>query len=167
MELDAIVDLGETESTRNLIRNFFLADKYRKGSSKTSAEKVAHAAVIGAGVMGSGIAQWLSSRGVSVILRDVNSEAIDRGLANIDKTYADAVKRGLMSDEKAKEGRARIVASTAPVEMRDVQIVIEAASEKLEIKKQIFADLSAKTGPAAILATNTSASADRRIGGEH
>ena len=107
--------------------------------------------------MGSGIAQWLSSRGVSVILRDVNSEAIDRGLANIDKTYADAVKRGLMSEEKAKEGRARIVASTAPIEMRDVQIVIEAASEKLEIKKQIFADLSAKTGPAAILATNTSA----------
>ena len=157
MELDAIVELGETESTRNLIRNFFLADKFRKGASKASAEKIAHAAVIGAGVMGSGIAQWLSSRGVSVILRDVNAEAIDRGLANIDKTYADAVKRGLMSDEKAKQGRARIIASTAPVEMRNVQIVIEAASEKLEIKKQIFADLSAKTGPAAILATNTSA----------
>jgi 3-hydroxyacyl-CoA dehydrogenase / enoyl-CoA hydratase / 3-hydroxybutyryl-CoA epimerase len=157
MELDAIVELGDAESTRNLIRNFFLADKYRKGSSKTAAEKVAHAAVIGAGVMGSGIAQWLSSRGVSVILRDVNSEAIDRGLANIDKTYGDAVKRGLMSESKAKEGRARIVASTAPVEMRNVQIVIEAASEKLEIKKQIFADLSAKTGPAAVLATNTSA----------
>jgi 3-hydroxyacyl-CoA dehydrogenase / enoyl-CoA hydratase / 3-hydroxybutyryl-CoA epimerase len=157
MEVDAIVELGETESTRNLIRNFFLADKYRKGSTKTSTEKIVHAAVIGAGVMGSGIAQWLSSRGFSVILRDVNPEAIDRGLANIDKTYADAVKRGLMSDEKAKQGRARIVASTAPVEMRNVPIVIEAASEKLEIKKQIFADLSTKTGPGAILATNTSA----------
>jgi 3-hydroxyacyl-CoA dehydrogenase / enoyl-CoA hydratase / 3-hydroxybutyryl-CoA epimerase len=157
MELDAIADLGKTESTRNLIRNFFLADKYRKGSSKSSAEKITHAAVIGAGVMGSGIAQWLSSRGVSVILRDVNSEAIDRGLANIEKTYGDAVKRGLMSEDKAKQGRARIIASTAPVEMRDVQIVIEAASEKLEIKKQIFADLSNKTGASAILATNTSA----------
>ena len=157
MELDAIVELGDTESTRNLVRNFFLADKYRKGSSKTPVEKVAHAAVLGAGVMGSGIAQWLSSRGVSVILRDVNSEAIDRGLANIDKSYGDAVKRGLMSEAKAKEGRARIVASTAPMEMRNVQIVIEAASEKLEIKKQIFADLSVKTGPTAILATNTSA----------
>ena len=54
-----------------------------------------------------------------------------------------------MSEEKAKQGRARIVASTAPVEMRDVQIVIEAASEKLEIKKQIFADLATKTGPDA------------------
>ena len=63
-----------------------------------------HAAVIGAGVMGSGIAQWLSSRGVTVILRDIAREQIDRGLANIEKIYADAVKRGLMNEEKAKAG---------------------------------------------------------------
>jgi 3-hydroxyacyl-CoA dehydrogenase/enoyl-CoA hydratase/3-hydroxybutyryl-CoA epimerase len=157
MEVDAISELGATDATQNLIRNFFLADKYRKGSSKTAPEKILHASVIGAGVMGSGIAQWLSSRGVSVILRDVNAEAIDRGLANIDKTYADAVKRGLMSAEKAQEGRARIVCSKQAGTMRDVQIVIEAASEKLEIKKKIFLDLAATTPPTAILATNTSA----------
>src|SRR5438270_11411869 len=127
LELDAIVDLGNTESTRNLIRNFFLAEKYKKGTSKTPAEKIVHAAVIGAGVMGSGIAQWLSARGVTVILRDVSREQLERGLANIEKTYSDAVKRGLMSEEKAKQGRARIVASTAPMELRDVQFVIEAA----------------------------------------
>ena len=157
MELDAIVDLGATESTQNLIRNFFLAEKYKRGTAKTPAEKVVHAAVIGAGVMGSGIAHWLSSRGVTVILRDVGREQLDRGLANIEKTYADAVKRGLMTEEKAKQGRARIVASSAPIELRDVQIVIEAASEKLEIKKQIFRDLAVNVGPNAILATNTSA----------
>ncbi|MEP6956874.1 MAG: enoyl-CoA hydratase-related protein, partial [Chthoniobacterales bacterium] len=156
MEVDAIVELGETESTQNLIRNFFLGDKFRKGTSKAKPDKIAHAAVIGAGVMGSGIAQWLSSRGVSVILRDVSSELLDRGLANIEKTYGDAVKRGIMSEEKATQGRSRIVASTDPGEMRDVQIVVEAASEKLEIKKQIFADLAAKTPETAILATNTS-----------
>src|SRR5438046_5598580 len=78
LELDAIVDLGKTESTQNLIRNFFLAEKYKKGSSSKQFEKVAHAAVIGAGVMGSGIAQWLSSRGVTVILRDVNREFLAR-----------------------------------------------------------------------------------------
>src|SRR5437667_6663152 len=127
LELDAIVDLGKSESTQNLIRNFFLNDKYRKGTSKVSAQKVVHAAVIGAGVMGSGIAQWLSSHGVTVILRDIAREQIDRGLATIEKTYADAVKRGLMSEQKAKEGRARIVASTAPMELRDVQFIIEAA----------------------------------------
>ena len=157
LELDAIVDLGNTESTRNLIRNFFLAEKYKRGTSKSSAEKIAHAAVIGAGVMGSGIAHWLSSRGVTVILRDISSEQIDKGLASIDKTYAGAVKRGIMTEEKAREGRARIIASTAHVELRDVQIVIEAASEKLEIKKQIFRDLTGHVNPKAILATNTSA----------
>src|SRR5437588_8914047 len=157
MELDTIVELSGTDATQNLIRNFFLAEKYKRGSSKQAPEKITHAAVIGAGVMGSGIAQWLSSRGVSVILRDVGTEELTRGLANIEKTYADAVKRGIMTEEKAKEGRARIVASSAPIELRDVQVVIEAASEKLEIKKQIFRDLAQKAPRAAMLATNTSA----------
>ena len=134
--------------------------------------KVVHAAVIGAGVMGSGIAQWLSSRGVTVILRDIAREQIDHGLANIEKTYADAVKRGLMTEEKAKEGRARIVASTAPMELRDVQIVIEAASEKIEIKKEIFRELAMQAGPKTIIATNTSALpisqlADATVSPEH
>jgi 3-hydroxyacyl-CoA dehydrogenase/enoyl-CoA hydratase/3-hydroxybutyryl-CoA epimerase len=172
MELDAIVDLGKSESTQNLIRNFFLAEKYKKGTSKASTDKVVHAAVIGAGVMGSGIAQWLSSRGVTVILRDIAREQVDRGLANIEKTYADAVKRGLMTEEKAKAGRARIVASTAPMELRDVQFIIEAASEKFEVKKEIFRELGMQAGPKTIVATNTSALpvgrlADTTISPEH
>src|SRR5882724_5785150 len=157
MELDTIVDLGKTESTQNLIRNFFLAEKYKRGASRAPTERVVHAAVIGAGVMGSGIAQWLSSRGVTVILRDIAREQIDCGLANIEKIYAEAVKRGLMAEEKAKEGRARIVASTAPMELRDVQFVIEAASEKMDIKKDVFRELAMEAGPKTIIATNTSA----------
>ena len=157
LELDAIVELGKTQSTQNLIRNFFLAEKYKKGTSRTQPGKIVHAAVIGAGVMGSGIAQWLSSRGVTVILRDVAREQIDRGLANVEKIYRDAVKRGLMSEEKAKQGRARICGSTAPMELRDVQFVIEATSEKMEIKKEVFRELAMEAGPKTIIATNTSA----------
>jgi 3-hydroxyacyl-CoA dehydrogenase/enoyl-CoA hydratase/3-hydroxybutyryl-CoA epimerase len=157
LELDGIVELGKTESTQNLIRNFFLAEKYKKETSRTPAEKIVHAAVIGAGVMGSGIAQWLSSRGVTVILRDVAREQIDRGLANVEKIYGDAVKRGLMTEEKAKQGRARICGSTAPMELRDVQFVIEATSEKMEIKKEVFRELAMEAGPKTIVATNTSA----------
>jgi 3-hydroxyacyl-CoA dehydrogenase/enoyl-CoA hydratase/3-hydroxybutyryl-CoA epimerase len=157
MELNAIVELGRTESTQNLIRNFFLAEKYKKGPSRTPPEKIIHAAVIGAGVMGSGIAQWLSSRGVTVILRDIAREQIDRGLANIEKTYADAVKRGLMTEEKAKQGRARICGSTAPMELRDVQFIIEATSEKMSIKREVFRELAMEAGPKTIIATNTSA----------
>ena len=172
LELEGIVDLGKTESTQNLIRNFFLAEKYKKGTSRMPPEKIVHAAVIGAGVMGSGIAQWLSSRGVTVILRDVAREQIDRGLANIEKIYADAVKRGLMPEEKAKQGRARICGSTAPMELRDVQFVIEAASEKMEIKKEVFRELAMEAGPKSIIATNTSALpvselADMTVSPEH
>src|SRR5213082_2756480 len=165
-ELDTIVELGETDATQNLIRNFFLTEKYKRGSSRQMPEKITHAAVIGAGIMGSGIAQWLSSRRVSVILRDVGTEELTRGLASIEKIYADAVKRGIMTDEEAKEGRARIVASSAPIEMRDVQIVIEAASEKLEIKEEIFRDLAQKAPHAAMLATNTSALPISDLAGE-
>ncbi len=172
LELEGIVDLGKTESTQNLIRNFFLAEKYKKGTSRMPSEKIVHAAVIGAGVMGSGIAQWLSSRGVTVILRDVARQQIDRGLANIEKIYADAVKRGLMPEEKAKQGRARICGSTAPMELRDVQFVIEAASEKMEIKKEVFRELAMEAGPKSIIATNTSALpvselADMTVSPEH
>jgi 3-hydroxyacyl-CoA dehydrogenase/enoyl-CoA hydratase/3-hydroxybutyryl-CoA epimerase len=173
LELDAIVELGETESTQNLIRNFFLAEKYKKGApSRTPTEKIKHAAVIGAGVMGSGIAQWLSSRGVTVILRDVAREQIDRGLANVEKIYAETVKRGLMTEQKAKEGRARICGSTAPMELRDVQFVIEAASERMEVKKEVFRQLAMEAGPKTIIATNTSALpvnelADMTVSPEH
>jgi 3-hydroxyacyl-CoA dehydrogenase/enoyl-CoA hydratase/3-hydroxybutyryl-CoA epimerase len=107
-----------------------------------------------------------------VILRDIAREQVDRGLANIEKIYADAVKRGLMTEEKAKAGRARIVASTAPMELRDVQFIIEAASEKFEVKKEIFCELGMQAGPKTIVATNTSALpvgrlADTTVSPEH
>src|SRR5262249_25235076 len=172
LELEGIVELGKTESTQNLIRNFFFAEKYKKGTSRTPSAKIVHTAVIGAGVMGSGIAQWLSSRGVTVILRDVAREQIDRGLANVEKIYGDAVKRGLMTEEKAKQGRSRICGSTAPMELRDVQFVIEATSEKMEIKKEVFRELAMEAGPKTIIATNTSALpvselADMTVSPEH
>ena len=157
-ELDAIVELGETESTRNLIRNFFLADKYKQRHvARRAGEKVDARRRHRRGRDG------LGHRAMAQLARRLRDparrqiELLDRGLANIEKTYGEAVKRGLMSEEKAKEGRSRIVASANPGPMREVQIVIEAASEKLEIKKEIFHDLDTKIDDTDILATNTSA----------
>jgi 3-hydroxyacyl-CoA dehydrogenase/enoyl-CoA hydratase/3-hydroxybutyryl-CoA epimerase len=62
-----------------------------------------------------------------------------------------------MTEEKAKQGRARICGSTAPMELRDVQFVIEATSEKMEIKKEVFRELAMEAGPKTVVATNTSA----------
>ena len=116
--------------------------------------------------MRNGSARWCT------VTSATSRATIDHGLANIEKTYADAVKRGLMTEEKAKEGRARIVASTAPMELRDVQIIIEAASEKIDIKKEIFRELGMQAGPKTIIATNTSALpisqlADATVSPEH
>ena len=128
---------GETESTRNLIRNFFLARQIpQRHSRRAPAEKIAHAAVIGAGVMGSGIAQWLSSRGVSVILRDVNSEAArSRPRQHRENLRRSGQARSDERGESEARPRAHCRLHQSRCQMRDVQIVIEAASEKLEIKK--------------------------------
>src|SRR5438132_2722101 len=77
-----------------------------------------------------------------------------------------------MPEEKAKQGRARICGSTAPMELRDVQFVIEAASEKMEIKKEVFCELAMEAGPKSVIATNTSALpvselADMTVSPEH
>jgi 3-hydroxyacyl-CoA dehydrogenase/enoyl-CoA hydratase/3-hydroxybutyryl-CoA epimerase len=142
LEVDGIVELGEMESTQNLIRNFFLGDKFKKGSSKTKHEKIAHAAVVGSGVMGSGIAQWLSSRGVSVILRDVNQRAARPRPREHREDLRRCGEARHHAEDKATQGVRASSLPPIPGEMRDVEIVVEAASEKLEIKKQIFADLA-------------------------
>ena len=99
---------------------------------------VARAAVIGAGVMGAGIAQWLSARHLPVILRDINAEQIARGMGNIAKIYRDGVKRQVFTPLEAREGLDRIYPAPAEVPLRHTDLVIEAAVENLELKKKIF-----------------------------
>ncbi len=122
-------------------------------------------AVIGAGVMGAGIAHWLSSRGLSVILRDVSLDQLVRGMATVSDLYEDAVKRHHLTALEARDGKDRIFAAATDLPMRDVDIVIEAASEKLPLKQDIFRCLAAQTGPDTILASNTSALSVTEIGG--
>ena len=87
LERDAILELAQTEECHNLIRLFFLQERakkqsYRPGDAAAAGKPmIARAAVIGAGVMGAGIAQWLSSRGLPVILRDLNAEQVAKGMA--------------------------------------------------------------------------------------
>ena len=136
LEVDGIGDLAETEATQNLIRNFFFGHKFRKSTSKTKHHKITRAAGGRCGRDGFRHRAVPSSRGVSVILRDVSIvEQLDRGNRETSRRPdGDAVKCGLMSQEKATQGRARIVASSAGGDVCYVEIVIEAASEKVEIK---------------------------------
>ena len=155
LEREAILRLADTQACRNLLRLFLLKEKAKKSSPDV--HLVTRAAVIGAGVMGAGIAQWLSSRGVSVILRDVSLDQLVRGMATVTSLYEDAVKRHRMSAIEARDGKDRIFAASTDVPMRDVEIIVEAATEKLPLKQDIFRCLAAQASSQTILATNTSA----------
>jgi 3-hydroxyacyl-CoA dehydrogenase len=113
-------------------------------------------AVIGAGTMGSGIAMNFSNAGLEVVLLEVNDKALGRGLAIIDQNYQGGVKRGKMSEAKARQARALIKGTTSYEDLVDADLIVEAVYEDLGLKQDIFERLDgiAKTG--AILATNTS-----------
>lgn len=112
--------------------------------------------VIGAGQMGSGIAQVCAMAGYSVYLQDLKTEFVERGLGIINKNLSRQVEKGRMSADEKEAILARIISSTDMNNAANVDLVIEAAVENMEIKSKIFAELD-KIAPAhAILATNTS-----------
>jgi 3-hydroxyacyl-CoA dehydrogenase / enoyl-CoA hydratase / 3-hydroxybutyryl-CoA epimerase len=154
-EREAILRLAQTDACRNLLRLFVSKERAKK--SQAAIPAISRTAVIGAGVMGAGIAQWMSSRGLSVILRDVNLEQLVHGMATVTSLYEDAVKHHHMTVLEARNGKDRVFAAATDLPMRDVEIVVEAASEKLALKQDIFRCLAAQTSAHTILATNTSA----------
>ncbi len=157
-ERDEIIRLAGLPETHQLMRLFFLQERAKKHRHvEAEPRKIESTAVIGAGVMGSGIAYWLSTRGYPVLLREVSAEAIAKGMAGIGKLYRDASTRRVLTPTEAARGLDRIHPSSVPVPMDRCDLVIEAAVEELGIKKKIFADLSSRVSAETLLATNTSA----------
>jgi 3-hydroxybutyryl-CoA dehydrogenase len=120
--------------------------------------------VIGAGQMGSGIAQVIAQAGVEVILQDLKDDFVNRGLASISKNLSRQVEKGRLSEEDKEAIILRIKTSTEVSDAKDVDLVIEAAVENMEVKKNIFARLDELAPEHAILATNTSSLPITEIG---
>jgi 3-hydroxybutyryl-CoA dehydrogenase len=114
-------------------------------------------AVIGAGLMGSGIAQVSAQAGWDVVLRDVTDAALTRGTDGIKASYDKFVSKGKLSAEEAEAALARITTTTDMDAVADVDIVVEAVFEKLEVKHEIFRTLDKLVREDAVLASNTSA----------
>ena len=115
--------------------------------------------VVGGGVMGSGIAQALAVGGVKVTVRDINDEMIAKSRSTIvDGRYglSRGVERGKTTQEEADAALARLSWTTDVQDLADVDLVIEAVPEDLELKKKVFAELDAALKPEAIFASNTS-----------
>jgi 3-hydroxybutyryl-CoA dehydrogenase len=113
-------------------------------------------AVIGAGQMGNGIAHVCATNGFDVVLIDVSAEALAKGRATIEKNLDRQVKKGSLDAAAAQAALARIQTSTALEAVQNATICVEAASERRDLKFQIFRDLDRLAPAGAILATNTS-----------
>ncbi|WP_042392612.1 3-hydroxyacyl-CoA dehydrogenase family protein [Streptacidiphilus carbonis] len=120
-------------------------------------------AVIGAGLMGSGIAQVAAQAGYEVVLRDVTDAALTRGLDGIKSSYQRFTAKGKLSEEDAGAALARISTTTDLDAVGSADLVVEAVFEQLEVKQELFAALDRIARPGAVLASNTSAIPITRI----
>ena len=118
---------------------------------------IQRAAVIGAGAMGRGIAMTLAGAEIRVQLTDTSAAAVDRALAAIRASYASAVSKGRLREDDAQARLARVTPSSKDdASLAGVDIAVEAAFERLEVKREIFGWLDGVVGADAVLATNTS-----------
>ena len=112
--------------------------------------------VVGCGLMGSGIAQTAAQAGLQVTVREVSTELLDKGFANIDKSLARLVQRGTLTAADRDSTRERLGRTTKLEDLAGCDFVIEAISEQLAAKKEVFAALDKVCPPQTIYASNTS-----------
>ncbi len=120
--------------------------------------------VIGAGQMGSGIAQVAAQTGFNVILNDINMDFVKRGIGNIEKNLTRSVEKGKLKEEEKQAILGRITGTDKLDDFKDADIVVEAATENVQLKLEIFKKLDVITRPEVILASNTSSISITKIG---
>jgi 3-hydroxybutyryl-CoA dehydrogenase len=117
---------------------------------------ISNLGVVGAGQMGNGIAQVASASGLNVTMVDVSAASLDKGMKTIASSCDRLIKKEKMSESEKSQLLGRIKTSTETSALASCDIVVEAATENIDLKLKIFADLDAKVKPDAILCTNTS-----------
>lgn len=149
-ERASFAKLMVTPTAQNLIRVFFLREQMKKLAGPGN--KVGHVHVIGAGAMGGDIAAWCANEGMRVTLADVKPEPI----AGAMKRAADLFGKIIRKRIEVRDALDRLIPDMDGEGVRNADLIIEAVSEKLELKQKVFAGLEPKMKASAILATNTS-----------
>lgn len=149
------------KSTQSVaLRHIFFAEreaaKVQDLNKNTPLRDIRSVGIIGGGTMGGGIAMNFANVGIPVTLLDINNETVERGLGIIKKNYSSTVKKGRMSQENMDQCMTLIKGSTEYETLADVDLVIEAVFENLELKMEVFTKLDLTCKDGAILATNTS-----------
>lgn len=150
---------------KNLVHVFHMREAARKGSGLEGAGEQAHVpearsvdtvGVLGAGVMGGGIAQLAAARGISVYMKDIQHEAVTGGLQHASELFGKAVKRRRLTPREARQAQERISGGLDYHGLSNADLVVEAIVEKMEVKKAVLRELEDHVADDAILATNTS-----------
>jgi 3-hydroxyacyl-CoA dehydrogenase len=159
VEQKLFVECLFSDQSKALIHVFFGEREVAKISDipkETPLIPINSAAVVGAGTMGGGIAMVLANAGISVLLKEADQAALDRGIATIQKNYASSVKRGRFTQQFMDECLKRIQLTLSFDGFSSVDLVIEAVFEGMALKKEVFKELDRVCKPGAILASNTS-----------
>ncbi len=142
------------------MRHIFFAErqaaKIKDLPRDTPVRDIEKVAIIGGGTMGGGIAMCFANMGIPVVMLEINDEALQRGLDIVRKNYTITVKKGKLPEDQMEQRIGMITGTTDYADIADVDLVIEAVFENLELKKEIFTRLDAVCKSGAILATNTS-----------
>ncbi len=160
IESSAFAELAIGTISKNLVKVFYLSEKFKKlsvpGAENIKPMPIAKGATIGAGIMGGGIAQLLSNRGVWVRLKDINHDAIAKGLKAASDVYMQAVKRKRMKPSDMANKMGMISGTLDFSGVSNADIVIEAVVENMDVKKKVFTEVSNNVPANTILASNTS-----------
>lgn len=156
-EAEAFGELATSEISKNLISIFYLVEKYKKAKwVDAPPRKITKCALLGAGVMGGGIAQLFSFYGLAVRMKDLNYPALGRGLAYAKKIYEAAVKKRKIKVHQADFGMGLISPTTAYSGFSSADLIVEAVVEDMRIKKAVWKEVDELAKPDAIFASNTS-----------
>ncbi|CAN1558617.1 multifunctional fatty acid oxidation complex subunit alpha [Burkholderiaceae bacterium] len=158
-EREIFINLMWTPESRAL-RHLFMAQraasKIDDVPADTPKREIKSVAVIGAGTMGGGISMNFLNAGISVKILEMKQEALDKGIAIIEKNYQAQVKKGKLKEDKFQQRMALLSSTLNYADLADADLVIEAVFEEIGVKEQVFNKLDEVMKPGAILASNTS-----------
>ncbi|KQW03037.1 3-hydroxyacyl-CoA dehydrogenase NAD-binding domain-containing protein [Rhizobacter sp. Root1221] len=152
----ALMLTPESRAQRHMFFAERAASKIPDVPADTPVRTIAKVGVIGAGTMGGGIAMNFLNAGIPVTILETKQDALDRGLATVRKNYEAQVKKGKLTQEKLDQRLALLSSTLAYDDLKDVDLVIEAVFEDINVKAQVFKALDEVCKPGAILASNTS-----------
>lgn len=158
LEAEIFGQIARTQAASAMVQTFLSEQAVKKvaRSAAKGAAPVRNAAVLGAGIMGGGIAITTALKGVPVRMKDIHLEALDQGMAEARKQLARQVKSGRLTEKRAAELLSTITPQLDSTGLEQVDLVIEAIIENLDIKRKVLKDLEPQLNANAIIASNTS-----------